>query len=88
MPGALFVAAGGYHHHVAANVWDSRNAPAPPGEMAGLAELVLELPPPDIAGVKKRLDNAGVTTEDAENGFVLFDPWRTKIRIAPMQPRD
>jgi catechol 2,3-dioxygenase len=87
MPGALFVAAGGYHHHLAANVWDSKNAPSPSGEMAGLAELALELPAAEIAGVKKRFDNAGVTTEDTENGFVLFDPWRTKIRIAPMQPR-
>jgi len=88
MPGALFVAAGGYHHHVAANVWDSKNAPPPPGETAGLVELALELPAAEIAGVKKRLDNTGVKTEDSKDGFVLFDPWRTKIRIAPMQPRD
>ena len=88
MPGALFVATGGYHHHLAANVWDSENAPPPPGEMAGLAELALELPPADIADARKRLAHAGVEMENAENGFALFDPWRTKIRIAPMQPRD
>ncbi len=88
LPGALFLAAGGYHHHLAANVWDSQNAPLPPGEMAGLTELALELPPSDIPNLKKRLDQAGVKTEDSERGFALFDPWRTKIRIAPMQPRD
>jgi catechol 2,3-dioxygenase len=88
LPGALFASAGGYHHHIAANVWDSKDAPSPPAEMAGLAELTLKLPRTDIASVKKRIDEAGVKTESAENGVVLFDPWRTKIRIAPMQPRD
>jgi catechol 2,3-dioxygenase len=88
LPGALFASTGGYHHHIAANVWDSKDAPSPPAEMAGLAELTLKLPRTDIASVKKRLEEAGVKTESAENGVVLFDPWRTKIRIAPMQPRD
>jgi catechol 2,3-dioxygenase len=88
LPGALFASAGGYHHHIAANVWDSKDAPSPPADMAGLAELTLKLPLTEIASVKKRLDEAGVKTESAENGVVLFDPWRTKIRIAPMQPRD
>ncbi len=34
-PGALFVSAGGYHHHVGANIWNSRNAAAPPPTAAG-----------------------------------------------------
>ena len=31
-PGALFVSAGGYHHHLGLNTWAGRNAPAPPPE--------------------------------------------------------
>lgn len=88
MPGALFVSAGGYHHHVAANVWDSRNAPSPPDDMAGLGEIELSVPPAAIESVKRRAEAAGARAEATDGGFALFDPWRTRIRIAPMQPRD
>ncbi|WP_375288514.1 VOC family protein [Sphingomonas sp.] len=41
LPGALFLGAGGYHHHVAANVWNSRGAgPRAPGT-TGLEAVVL-----------------------------------------------
>ncbi|HYF61603.1 MAG TPA: VOC family protein, partial [Herpetosiphonaceae bacterium] len=35
-PGALFVAAGGYHHHLGLNVWESAGAPPAPADAAGL----------------------------------------------------
>ena len=35
-PGALFVAAGGYHHHIGLNTWQSAGAPAPPEGALGL----------------------------------------------------
>lgn len=88
MPGALFAAAGGYHHHVAANVWDSQNAPPPPAAMAGLTEVMLALPPAEIAPLKQRLAAGGLATEAAGQGFTVHDPWRTKIRIAPMRAED
>lgn len=87
LPGALFAAAGGYHHHIAANVWDSQNAP-PPAKMAGLADLTLELPPAEIAPLKQRIEASGNATETAGQGFIVHDPWRTKIRIAPMRSED
>ena len=37
-PGALFLAAGGYHHHVGLNVWAGKGAPPPPAGAAGLAQ--------------------------------------------------
>jgi len=88
LPGALFVSAGGYHHHIATNIWDSRNAPVPPPAMAGLAEFALELPQAAIAETKRRLEDSGAKTEGGDKGFTLHDPWRTKIRIAPMHSRD
>lgn len=88
LPGALFASAGGYHHHIAANVWDSRNAPSPPDRMAGLGEFSLELPLGKIAAVKRRIEDAGVKTEASGGGFVIRDPWRTNIRIAPMRDGD
>lgn len=88
LPGALFASAGGYHHHIAANIWDSRNASSPPDRMAGLGEFVLELPLEEIATVKHRIESAGLKTETSGEGFTVRDPWRTNIRIAPMQASD
>jgi catechol 2,3-dioxygenase len=46
-PGALFVAAGGYHHHIGLNTWESRGAPAPPDGSLGLDRWELVLPDED-----------------------------------------
>ena len=46
-PGALFVAAGGYHHHVGLNTWESQGAPAPPEGSLGLDRWELVLPDED-----------------------------------------
>jgi catechol 2,3-dioxygenase len=88
LPGALFASAGGYHHHIAANVWDSRNAPPPPDTMAGLKEFEIELPSEEIAAVKQRMESAGVKTEASGGDFTVRDPWRTSIRMAPMRAGD
>jgi catechol 2,3-dioxygenase len=88
MPGALFVSAGGYHHHIAANVWDSRGAPPPPADMAGLSEFVIELPRKEIAGARDRIERAGLRVLDGADDFTLRDPWRARIRMAPMREPD
>jgi catechol 2,3-dioxygenase len=41
-PGALFVAAGGYHHHVGLNIWAGRGAPPPPAAAVGLRGFTIE----------------------------------------------
>jgi catechol 2,3-dioxygenase len=41
-PGALFVAAGGYHHHLGLNVWAGVGAPPPPANTAGLRGFTVE----------------------------------------------
>ena len=46
-PGALFVAAGGYHHHIGLNTWESQGAPAPPEGSLGLDRWELVLPDED-----------------------------------------
>ena len=43
-PGALFVAAGGYHHHIGLNTWETQGAPAPPEGSLGLDRYELVLP--------------------------------------------
>jgi catechol 2,3-dioxygenase len=41
-PGALFVAAPGYHHHVGLNIWAGRGAPPPPDDVVGLSAFTVE----------------------------------------------
>jgi len=77
----VFVSAGGYHHHVGLNVWDSLNAPPAPINSAGLEQFVIELPAAELARVKKNIEIAGVQTVSEGDGFIVFDPWQTKIRI-------
>ena len=41
-PGALFVAAGGYHHHLGMNTWVGTGAPPPPENAVGLRSFTVE----------------------------------------------
>jgi catechol 2,3-dioxygenase len=79
-PGALFMSAAGYHHHLATNVWSSGPSPAP--DHAQLLEWDLVLPSRDeTAAVRQSLRAAGYHTEHDAQGFVTADPWHTRMRI-------
>jgi len=83
-PGALFFAAGDYHHHVGTNIWDSRNAPPPPQQAAGLRRFSLVLPArEDVESLKNRTLQSGypVETLPAEGGFLLRDADRIAVGI-------
>lgn len=77
-PGASFLATGGYHHHIAGNVWGSRGA-APRGEgEAGLAWFALVArEEADFAAMRARMEAAGATTH--EEGPVIADPWGNRM---------
>jgi catechol 2,3-dioxygenase len=63
-PGALFVAAGGYHHHIGLNTWNSAGAAAPPRGSVGLRSFEVVLP--DQAALNQvldRVDSAGLPLE-------------------------
>lgn len=69
-PGARFLAAGGYHHHLAVNTWSRGPAAAP--DQARLLEWELIVPTPeDVSAVERSLAPHGGTT----------DPWGTSLRI-------
>jgi catechol 2,3-dioxygenase len=79
-PGALFMAAAGYHHHLGTNVWSS--GPRPAADEAQLLEWELLLPSrDDTAAVEQRLRGAGYHTEHDAHGLVAADPWHTRMRI-------
>lgn len=56
-PGALFVSAGGYHHHLGFNVWGGEGAPPPPEHSLGLASFDVIVP--DMADRERILGNVG-----------------------------
>lgn len=82
-PGASFFGAGTYHHHVAANIWNSRGAPVRSDEMTGLAAYTLSFNEPAardaaLAAIEKL--EIPVTRDAA--GYVLHDPSGIGLRLA------
>lgn len=79
-PGALFVSAGGYHHHLGLNIWESADGgPAPKGSV-GLLGFEVRLPDATaIEAVASRLGEAGIAIERTERGFSVLDPWRNRL---------
>lgn len=82
LPGAQFLGAGGYHHHLGTNIWDSRNGPPPSPDTAGLSRMTFELPDDvSMQALKARLENAGVETKANGAGFDFVDPWLTPVSV-------
>ena len=75
-PGALFVAAGGYHHHIGLNTWNSRGGSIPHPGAVGLRAYELKLGSPSaLSDVLARIDAAGIAAEPAADGATLVrDP--------------
>ncbi len=79
---ALFVSAGGYHHHMAMNVWNSRGA-GPRRDTLGLGEVLIAVPSDDdVAGLADRLRVAGIDSFHTGAELVFEDPWRNRLRVA------
>jgi catechol 2,3-dioxygenase len=80
-PGALFLSAGGYHHHLGTNTWAAGAAPTKEGD-ARLLEWELRLPTvADARAALANLERTGVTVEPAPDGGVVRDPWGTAVRV-------
>lgn len=74
-PGALFVSAGGYHHHLGLNTWAGPAAPAPPPGSRGLLLFEIVLPSEDeLALVEKRLELGGARPTRRGGGLLVADP--------------
>ena len=83
MPSAAFLAAGGYHHHIGLNSWQSRGA-GPPSERApGLREVVFELSGADaLAQLQQRVAAAGQHAEVEPRRLHLGDPDGDRLTFA------
>ncbi|MGH2626842.1 MAG: VOC family protein [Anaerolineales bacterium] len=81
MPSALFLSAGGYHHHVGLNTWTSRGQ-GPVSGTAGLEEFSLVLPEPAAREtVIERVTAAGLAVDRSDGDPVVADPWQNRIRL-------
>jgi catechol 2,3-dioxygenase len=80
-PGALFLSAGGYHHHLGVNTW-AGNAPPASERDARLLEWRIVLPTADDARtVAERLERAGHGVSRESEGWLASDPWGTRLRL-------
>ena len=80
-PGALFLGAGGYHHHLGTNTW-ARGASAPRVDEAKLLAWTIVLPSADeVAALRDHLVARGITVDQATDGMLLADPWGTPVRV-------
>ncbi|MFL5618561.1 MAG: VOC family protein [Gemmatimonadaceae bacterium] len=80
-PGALFLSAGGYHHHLGVNTW-AGNAPPASEHDARLLEWRILLPTAgDARIVAERLAAAGHVVSRESAGWMASDPWGTPLRL-------
>jgi catechol 2,3-dioxygenase len=75
MPSAVFVSAGGYHHHVGFNIWRGEGIPPVPGGVVGLRRFAILLrDEAELAALRRRVAAASVTVEETPDGLLLHDP--------------
>src|SRR5918912_3370245 len=67
-PSAAFLSAGGYHHHIGLNTWESRNGPPPAPGTTGLYHFAINYPTrKDLATALKRLLDRGWSIDGASD---------------------
>jgi catechol 2,3-dioxygenase len=85
---AAFTSAGGYHHHVAFNVWRGRGVPAAPAGTVGLRHWTVVLPTAaEVAAVRVRVEAAGGPVEAHPAGFLTRDPWDIAVAFVAEDAR-
>jgi catechol 2,3-dioxygenase len=81
-PGALFLSAGGYHHHQGLNTWAAGASPAGE-EDARLLEWEVLLPDPaEVESAAASLERSGRAVERGAGGWRATDPWGTTLWVA------
>jgi catechol 2,3-dioxygenase len=82
-PGASFFATGGYHHHIAANIWNSRGATARQDNMSGLSDYAIRFnDPAALKTALAALEAQEISVEWTAEGHKLKDPWGIGLKLA------
>jgi catechol 2,3-dioxygenase len=80
---AAFFGAGGYHHHVGANTWQSLGASPPPPGAAALRRVTIVLPDgSELDRLAERVARAGLAPEGHDGGVLVRDPSGTAVVLA------
>ena len=91
---AVFISAGGYHHHIGLNTWHSKNASPAPVRAAGLYHTAILYPTrKDLAIVLKRLIDAqypltGASDHGVSEAIYLNDPDRNGVELYWDKPKE
>ena len=91
---AVFISAGGYHHHIGLNTWYSKNAAPAPVRAAGLFHTAILYPErKDLAVILKRLIDAGYPLTGASDHGVsealyMDDPDKNGVELYWDKPKD
>jgi catechol 2,3-dioxygenase len=91
---AAFLSAGGYHHHIGLNTWESKGGPPPQPGTTGLFHFAILYPDrPALARALKRVVEAGVSIDGASDHGVseaiyLRDPDQNGIELYRDRPRE
>ena len=91
---AVFISAGGYHHHIGLNTWHSKNAPKAPKEGVGLYHTAILYPTrKDLAEIVARLLGAnypltGASDHGVSQAIYLNDPDRNGVELYWDRPKD
>jgi catechol 2,3-dioxygenase len=79
-PGALFLAAGDYHHHVGLNTWASRGGPPNAPGTRGLERFDVVLPDPGaLEAIAARLADGGAPSRPLDGGLLASDPFGNDV---------
>src|ERR687888_1419525 len=83
VPQAAFLSAGGYHHHLGANTWESAGASPPPDGSAALRHATIVLPSTEERDeVVRRVAEGGQETTDTSAGPLVRDPSGNAVVLA------
>lgn len=83
MAGALFLSAGGYHHHVGLNTWSSEGGPRPPADAVGLISYGVFVPDTDtLHEVRRRFIAAAAPLTEEDGSLRVGDPDSNFIELS------
>ena len=85
-PGALFLAAGGYHHHLGLNTWAGAGARSAGEGDARLVEWRIVLPESQLSRARASMETAGHHVADSDEGWRVDDPWGTTLHVVADGP--
>jgi catechol 2,3-dioxygenase len=91
---AAFLSAGGYHHHIGLNTWESRNGAPPPPGTTGLYHVAIRYPDRATLGdalrrlVENRVPLEGATDHGVSEAIYLRDPDGNGIELYRDRPRE